>query len=143
MPLLHIRSKQKSRLEKLLSNPVLLIVISFATVIFTGTVLLVFPFASAAGQWTSPGVTLFTSTSATCVTGLIVVDTGSYWSTAGQAIILLLIQVGGLGLATIVGAFTLSSKVHSWRQIELTRESTASPGGVNWPSCCAGSSVLL
>ena len=108
-----------------------LIVISFATVILTGTVLLVFPFASAAGQWTSPGVTLFTSTSATCVTGLIVVDTGSYWSTAGQAIILLLIQVGGLGLATIVGAFyTFFSKVHSWRQIELTRESTASPGGV-------------
>ncbi len=130
MPLLNIRSRHKSRLEKLLGNPVRLIVISFATLILTGTLLLMFPFASAAGQWTSPGVTLFTSTSATCVTGLVVVDTGTYWSTAGQAIILLLIQVGGLGLATIVGAFyTFFSKVHSWRQIELTRESTS---GQDW-----------
>ena len=77
MPLLNIRSRHKSRLEKLLGNPVRLIVISFATLILTGTLLLMFPFASAAGQWTSPGVTLFTSTSATCVTGLVVVDNGT------------------------------------------------------------------
>lgn len=129
MPLLRV--KNKSRIEKLLSNPVRLIIISFLIVILAGTVLLTFPFASSTGNWTSPAITLFTSTSATCVTGLVVVDTGSYWSGAGQTIILLMIQIGGLGLATIAGAFyTFFFKIHSWRQIEITRESTSNRGQV-------------
>lgn len=55
------------------------------------------PFSTADGTWSDPITALFTATSATCVTGLIVVDTGSYYSRFGQLIILLLIQVGGLG----------------------------------------------
>ncbi|NLC39354.1 MAG: Trk family potassium uptake protein [Clostridiaceae bacterium] len=129
MPLLRVKSKNHFTLERLLKNPVRLIVFSFLIVILSGTVLLIFPFASAAGRWTSPDVTLFTSTSATCVTGLVLVDTGTYWSTAGQAIILLMIQIGGLGLATIIGAFyTFFYRIHSWQQIELAQESTSNRG---------------
>ena len=68
--------------------------------ILTGTLLLMMPFATSSGDWNDPIVALFTSTSAVCVTGHIVVDTGTYFSRAGQFIILLLIQVGGLGYMT-------------------------------------------
>lgn len=68
--------------------------------IVIGTVLLFLPLATASGQWNDPVVALFTATSAVCVTGLIVVDTGSHYSPIGQFIILLLIQVGGLGYMT-------------------------------------------
>ncbi|NER79118.1 MAG: ATPase [Leptolyngbya sp. SIO1D8] len=72
----------------------------FLMLIAVGTILLIFPFATASGNWNDPIVALFTATSAVCVTGLIVVDTGSYFSPVGQFIILLLIQVGGLGYMT-------------------------------------------
>ncbi len=72
----------------------------FLMLIALGTLLLLVPFATASGQWNDPIVALFTATSAVCVTGLIVVDTGSYYSSFGQVIILLLIQVGGLGYMT-------------------------------------------
>ncbi|MEM6251937.1 MAG: TrkH family potassium uptake protein [Cyanobacteria bacterium P01_D01_bin.156] len=74
--------------------------IGFLTVITVGTILLMLPLATATGEWNSPIVALFTATSAVCVTGLIVVDTGSYFSPLGQGIILLLIQLGGLGYMT-------------------------------------------
>ena len=63
---------------------------------------------------------LFTATSAVCVTGLIVQDTGSYWSTFGQAVILALIQIGGLGVVTIAASFALLSG----RKISLMQRST-------------------
>ena len=72
----------------------------FLVVIAVGTLLLMLPFATDDGSWNSPLVALFTATSAVCVTGLIVVDTGSDFSFWGQLIILLLIQVGGLGYMT-------------------------------------------
>ncbi|MEM6717097.1 MAG: TrkH family potassium uptake protein [Cyanobacteria bacterium P01_C01_bin.147] len=72
----------------------------FLMLIGVGTMLLWLPLATASGQWNHPIVALFTATSAVCVTGLIVVDTGSYYSPLGQFIILLLIQVGGLGYMT-------------------------------------------
>ena len=72
----------------------------FLAVIAIGTLLLMLPLTTHDGSWNNPLVALFTSTSAVCVTGLIVVDTGSYFSFWGQLIILLLIQVGGLGYMT-------------------------------------------
>lgn len=72
----------------------------FLALITVGTGLLLLPMATAAGTWNDPIVALFTATSAVCVTGLIVVDTGSYFSPLGQVIILALIQVGGLGYMT-------------------------------------------
>ncbi|NEQ32012.1 MAG: ATPase [Leptolyngbya sp. SIO4C5] len=72
----------------------------FLALIVVGTLLLLLPFSTSSGEWNSPLVAFFTATSAVCVTGLIVVDTGSYFSPIGQAIVLLLIQVGGLGYMT-------------------------------------------
>jgi trk system potassium uptake protein len=77
--------------------PALALVVSFATLIAVGTVLLALPFSSRSGDWTRPVDALFSATSAVCVTGLVVVDTGTYWSGFGQAVILALIQLGGFG----------------------------------------------
>jgi trk system potassium uptake protein len=76
------------------------ICLGFIAVILTGTLLLMMPFATTSGKWNEPIVALFTSTSAVCVTGHVVVDTATYFSRVGQAIIMLLIQVGGLGYMT-------------------------------------------
>lgn len=72
----------------------------FLILISIGTLLLMLPFSTASGQWNDFVTALFTSTSAVCVTGLIVVDTGSYYSPLGEGAILFLIQVGGLGYMT-------------------------------------------
>ncbi|NMG59366.1 ATPase [Geitlerinema sp. P-1104] len=76
------------------------ICLGFLGVITVGTLLLMLPISLADGSWNSLVTALFTATSATCVTGLIVVDTGSYYSFWGQLIIVALIQVGGLGYMT-------------------------------------------
>lgn len=87
------------------SAPARIIVSSFLVVILVGTFLLCMPFSSAEGKFTDPLTAMFTATTSTCVTGLILEDTGSYWSFAGQLIILLLVQVGGIGLVTFSAFF--------------------------------------
>jgi trk system potassium uptake protein len=77
------------------------ICLGFMTVILIGTLLLMMPFSTSSGQWNDPIVALFTSTSAVCVTGHVVVDTATYFSRIGQLIVMLLIQVGGLGYMTV------------------------------------------
>ncbi|BAW97183.1 potassium uptake protein [[Synechococcus] sp. NIES-970] len=77
------------------------ICLGFLSAILLGALLLTLPLSTASGEWNSPLVALFTSTSAVCVTGLIVVDTGTVFSHFGQGVILLLIQVGGLGYMTL------------------------------------------
>ena len=72
-----------------------IIILGFAGVILLGALLLMLPISTTGGNVTPFNETLFTSTSAVCVTGLIVRDTGSYWSTFGQTVILALIQIGG------------------------------------------------
>lgn len=86
------------------------IALSFLLIIFTGACLLTLPFASVSHCFTPFLDALFTATSATCVTGLVVYDTATYWSTAGQLIILLLIQIGGLGLMTLISMFAIFMK---------------------------------
>jgi trk system potassium uptake protein TrkH len=76
------------------------ICLGFIAVILVGTFLLMMPFSTSNGMWNDPIVALFTSTSAVCVTGLVVVDTGSDFSFAGQLFILMLAQIGGLGYMT-------------------------------------------
>ena len=76
------------------------ICLGFLAVITVGTLLLMMPFSTSSGTWNDPLVALFTTTSAVCVTGHIVVDTGSHFSFWGQLFILILIQVGGLGYMT-------------------------------------------
>lgn len=83
-----------------LTHPSSVLALAFLGVICLGTLLLRLPLSSASGE-ASPWLTaLFTATSAVCVTGLVVVDTGTYWSGAGQGIILGLFQLGGFGMMT-------------------------------------------
>ncbi len=77
------------------------IIISFLLLILVGAGLLTLPVSSKSGEFTSFFDALFTATSATCVTGLVVKDTATYWSVFGQSVILTLIQIGGMGVITI------------------------------------------
>ena len=96
----------KDSLIRLLS-PGQIVALSFALVIFGGTTLLMLPIATRTGESMPFVDALLTATSATCVTGLVVVDTGSYFSTFGQLVILACIQIGGLGLMTFTTVFTV------------------------------------
>ncbi len=110
-----------------------IIILGFAGVILLGAMILALPISSSSGVWTPFNETLFTSTSAVCVTGLVVQDTGSYWSTFGQAVIILLIQIGGLGVVTIAVSFALlSGKKISLMQRSTMQEAIAAPkvGGI-------------
>ena len=112
MPELIRKKKKMSSFE--------MIAFGFAGVILLGAIILMLPISSSAGVVTPFDKTLFTATSAVCVTGLVVVDTGSYWSAFGQAVILLLIQTGGLGVITVVASFSMVSG----RKISLMQRST-------------------
>ena len=97
-----------------------IIILGFAGVILLGALLLMLPLSTTAGCVTPFHEALFTATSAVCVTGLVVQDTGSYWSAFGQAVILTLIQIGGLGVVTVAASFALLSG----RRISLMQRST-------------------
>ena len=94
-----------------------IIISGFVGVILLGALLLMLPVSTTEGCITPFNETLFTATSAVCVTGLVVQDTGSYWSGFGQAVILALIQIGGLGVVTVAASFALLSG----RKISLMR----------------------
>lgn len=103
------------------------ITIGFALLILIGAFLLMLPIASKSGDWTPFTNALFTSTSATCVTGLIVYDTFSHWSVFGQFTILTLIQIGGLGFMTIITMFSFLLKRRiGLRERRLLMESSGS-----------------
>lgn len=97
-----------------------IIIMGFLLVILTGSILLMLPVSVRTGEATSFADALFTATSATCVTGLVIHDTATYWSTFGQVVILLLIQIGGMGVVTIA----VSVAVISGRKIGLMQRST-------------------
>lgn len=110
---------KKSNIKKRLST-FQIILLGFAGVILLGALLLMMPISSAERVVTPFNEALFTSTSAVCVTGLIVKDTGSYWSAFGQAVIITLIQIGGLGVVTIAASFSMLAG----RRISLMQRST-------------------
>lgn len=91
-------------------SPSRLIALSFILLILTGTLFLCLPIASKDGCWTYPLDALFTATSATCVTGLIIADTFTKWSLFGQVVILVLIQIGGIGLMSFISMFFIFIK---------------------------------
>lgn len=110
-----------------------IIILGFAGVILIGALLLMLPISSRSGQITSFSSALFTSTSAVCVTGLVLVDTATYWSYFGQAVILLLIQVGGLGVITVASLIVLlaGGKISfSYRQTMQNAMSAPQVGGI-------------
>lgn len=88
-------------------SPSQLIALTFAGLILAGALLLMLPFAGREGAGLSFVDALFTATSASCVTGLVVVDTGTYFSTFGQLVIIALIQIGGLGLVLFATLFSV------------------------------------
>lgn len=110
---------KKSNIKKRLSS-FQVILLGFAGVILLGALLLMLPISSAERVITPFNEALFTSTSAVCVTGLVVKDTGSYWSAFGQAVIITLIQIGGLGVVTIAASFSMLAG----RRISLMQRST-------------------
>ncbi|BBH21635.1 K+ transporter Trk [Paenibacillus baekrokdamisoli] len=88
-------------------SPPRILVTGFALIILMGGLLLSMPFSSRAGTFTPYIDAVFTATTATCVTGLVTVDTGSHWSIPGQVIIMTLIQMGGLGFMTMSTLFAI------------------------------------
>ena len=96
------------------------IIFGFFSVILLGSFLLMLPWATQDGQGASFGDALFTATSAVCVTGLVLHDTATYWTVFGQAIILFLIQIGGMGVVTVAVAIVSASG----RKIGLMQRST-------------------
>lgn len=107
-------------------TPVRLIALGFFTIIFLGSILLMLPISSAEGLVTPLNETLLTATSATCVTGLIVHDTATYWSLFGQIVILCLIQIGGLGFMTIaISALSMTHRKIGLRQRLVMQEAIA------------------
>lgn len=114
-------------------SPLKIILFGFIILIFIGTILLCLPISSRSGQPTPFMTSSFTATSAVCVTGLIKVDTYNYWSPFGQAVILGLIQVGGIGFMTIcITAISLSHKKIGLASRELMQSSVSAPqrGGI-------------
>lgn len=109
------------------------ILLGFAAVILIGALLLMLPISSQSREVTPFSDALFTSTSAVCVTGLVVVDTASYWSYFGQAVILLLIQIGGMGVVTVAASVAILSGRHiGLGQRSTMQEAIAAPsvGGI-------------
>lgn len=110
--------------QRFFRNPTRVIVISFAFIILLGSFLLMTSAASRSGVRTPFFDAFFTATSATCVTGLIVVDTYTYFSLFGQIVILCLIQLGGLGLVTLTTFFNLAIRKRlALKTMQLAQES--------------------
>lgn len=89
------------KINEIKKNPYLVFFFGFAVIIFIGAVFLSMPFASQNGQSIGFINALFTATSATCVTGLVVVNTAAHWTVFGKVVIIMLIQIGGLGVMTM------------------------------------------
>ena len=114
-------------------TPARIIIFGFLLLILLGTLLLMLPFATRERGGAPFADALFTAASATCVTGLVVHDTATYWSLFGQLVILFLIQVGGMGVVTMaVAIFIFSGKRIGLRQRWVMQESISAPqmGGI-------------
>ena len=110
------------KLHKL--NTAQIITLSFAGVIFVGGLILWLPFCTAAGQTTSFSDAMFTATTCVCVTGLVTVTTATHWSLIGKLVILLLIQIGGIGLIALASVIFISlNKKISLKNRRMIQES--------------------
>ena len=121
-----------ARIGSRLSNAQV-IILGFAAMILLGALLLMLPISTADGKGAPFSDAVFTATSAVCVTGLVVQNTATYWSTFGHAVIIVLIQIGGMGIVTITVAIALiSGKRISLRQRSAMQDSISAPnvGGI-------------
>lgn len=122
---------ERHRMKTIFRNlsQVQIIALGFALLVLTGTVLLMLPISYVGEDAPSVLDALFTATSASCVTGLVTLDTGIFWSPFGQGVILFMIQIGGLGFMTIATLFfLLFRKKMGLRQKEVMSESINSSG---------------
>mgnify|MGYP005789846553 FL=1 len=119
--------------RKMRLSPARIILLGFALLILTGALLLTLPIATRDGQGAPFLDALFTATSATCVTGLVVQDTSLYWTVFGQAVIILLIQIGGMGVVTAAVTLSmLAGRRIGLKQRWVMQESISAPqvGGI-------------
>jgi trk system potassium uptake protein TrkH len=113
-------------------TPARILCFSFLAVILTGTFLLCLPISSKSGAFTPIIDSMFTATTSTCVTGLVIYDTFTHWSIFGQVVILMLIQVGGLGLVTLTTFFMVLFKQKiGLSNMTLAQESAGSDTLIN------------
>ena len=121
------RTRTKKILDWMMDRPARVILSSFLLIMLIGTLLLMLPFATNSGESIGFFDSLFTTVSATCVTGLVVRDTATTFNTFGRVILLCLIQVGGLGLVTIYtfGVSMVKRKVNVKTRL-LAQENTGS-----------------
>jgi len=123
----------KKKIQLKLFSPTKIIMWGFALIILVGALLLCLPISSRTGEFTNFFDCIFTATSATCVTGLVIYDTYTYWSIFGQLVILLLIQVGGMGFMTLgIFAVALTKKHIGLRERFTMKEAISAPtvGGI-------------
>ncbi|AXB41429.1 TrkH family potassium uptake protein [Amycolatopsis albispora] len=114
--------RQPRRIQSGLGHPARLVVLGFGAAVLIGTVLLMLPVATETGDSTGFVAALFTATSAVCVTGLVVVDTATHWSTFGELVVLGLIQVGGLGIMTLASLLGLLVARRMGLRMQLTAQ---------------------
>ena len=108
-------------------SPSLMIAIGFALLILLVTLLLMLPISSQSRTVTPPLTALFTATSAVCVTGQVLVDTGMHWSLFGQVVLIAAIQIGGLGVMTLLALVSMAmGRRIGLRQRTILQESVAS-----------------
>ncbi len=105
-----MNKKTGASLRRILITPERFIPVSFLLTITIGTILLMLPISSASGESTDVLTALFTATTSVCVTGLVVVDTYAHWSLFGQIMIIILVQIGGLGVVSVGSMLMLVSK---------------------------------
>ena len=114
-------------------SPAQIIPLSFLAMILLGTLLLMLPFATRDGRGAGLETALFTATSASCVTGLVLQDTAQYWTLFGQIVILCLIQIGGMGVVTMAVIISMfSGRKIGLRERWVMQESISAPqvGGI-------------
>ena len=124
-------------------RPGQIIAIGFAMIILAGALLLSMPFSSKSGDFTPFFDSLFTATSATCVTGLVVYDTATQWSVTGQLIILCMIQIGGLGFMTAAALFLTGFKRKISLKKRLVLIESAGTGGLKGAVDITKKAVLI
>lgn len=115
------------KINEIKKNPYLVFFFGFAVIIFIGSVLLSMPFASQSGKSVGFINALFTATSATCVTGLVVVNTAAHWTVFGKVVIIILIQIGGLGVMTMTAmiSFFIGKRISLKTRVLIMEERNA------------------
>lgn len=121
----------RTGVRAVVGHPARAVVVGFAVAIAVGTLLLRLPVAHEAGVGTDAVTALFTATSAVCVTGLVVVDTAGHWSAVGEAVILGLVQVGGIGIMTLAALLGLLVTRRLGLRMQLRTQSEAHASGLS------------